>query len=933
MSRKRYTKKEEEDYDWISDNWEGEHPYNWYGKYGEAGPTMHEIVEKYSEDEARTILIMVKILHDTNSEINNLIKNADFAQGMMGQSIVYRLTLYRLLDQFYTIPSRGDFEDENEYFEDKNDYLKYIAENVFYRESRDHPILLFYFSLAGGGPGELYKIISSDDKDHEGNRWFRGIDPNKKGEVKIYIRSVRNPRRVMSIDPLNLRDQLRNWFLIPKNLDFDHKDLYPEDFMTVVPEEWTKYEWTPLRQVAQRKLLTTESFSGLTRMTPWGDKPYQNQLLLKLDNGNVTREATLSNVFKDEYTEKTGKRKTNPTYRYHNSCTLCGHILPDKPDVDHVFNLFLNSLLEIDSRPEGYSDTCAACNRFLKSDKVFNLRRDTWLRFLAKAGWKEDKMDWGRPPVSDDSFNIGESYGYRYDVAVDYPKPEILSRTGHVRGYNINDDKDIPLISENVLEDFYIRRILFLIKNNDVVKGILRPLMGKLASVKSEDIQDCTRRIKEKFNDDIMVIKTAASALLAGDKIWKSARGSDYSPNTKKDLAGMTKRGRRRVENTIRVRNINAVRKGQYLQHNKHLEVLGNEGASSAYVYDPLTTERIGMQYAVPAHGNSQNIGDAIGRALGRSKRKKSIREKIRRHGFGDVKRGLKVAEGEEVFLDSITAETLRRRKVWCQDQLPKLLAELESDSKILKKLETRLDEEKKQKKKTRFLEREIESVRERKDINKKLYNECVELWGELTEEEKRKGSMKLGDRIMQKKWEIAREARKAPKEVTYEKWVSSGDESSSSESGDYSDDFEDDDGDGSTTDKKVKAKTVKKKDGPGSSSTSNPRVSPVIFSRKNPRTSPVTTPSSSTGLATIGNKRTVSPKKVEQGNVKKTTAEMGKQTFAEGYDDYWGGGRKKRTRRRRKKKKKRTRRRRKKKKKRTKKKRRRRKKRTRRRR
>ena len=124
MSRKRYSKKEEEDYDWISDNWEGEHPYNWYDKYGKAEPTMHEIVEKYSEDEARTILIMVKILHDTNSEINNLIKNADFAQGMMGQSIVYRLTLYRLLDQFYTIPSIGDFEDENEYFEDKNNYLK-----------------------------------------------------------------------------------------------------------------------------------------------------------------------------------------------------------------------------------------------------------------------------------------------------------------------------------------------------------------------------------------------------------------------------------------------------------------------------------------------------------------------------------------------------------------------------------------------------------------------------------------------------------------------------------------------------------------------------------------------------------------------------------------------------------------------------------------
>ena len=87
MSRKRYSKKEEEDYDWISDNWEGEHPYNWYDKYGKAEPTMHEIVEKYSEDEARTILIMVKILHDTNSEI----KDSNLLQSPMVLLLVLRI--------------------------------------------------------------------------------------------------------------------------------------------------------------------------------------------------------------------------------------------------------------------------------------------------------------------------------------------------------------------------------------------------------------------------------------------------------------------------------------------------------------------------------------------------------------------------------------------------------------------------------------------------------------------------------------------------------------------------------------------------------------------------------------------------------------------------------------------------------------------------
>ena len=101
-SRKRYSKTEKEDYDGISDNWYTKHhPYNWRGKYKKAEPTMEDIVEKYSEDEARSILIMVKILHDTNTQIKTLIKSADTAEGMVGQSIVYRLTLYRLLDQFY----------------------------------------------------------------------------------------------------------------------------------------------------------------------------------------------------------------------------------------------------------------------------------------------------------------------------------------------------------------------------------------------------------------------------------------------------------------------------------------------------------------------------------------------------------------------------------------------------------------------------------------------------------------------------------------------------------------------------------------------------------------------------------------------------------------------------------------------------------------
>ena len=661
--KKLKTKQQKEDFKWIRDNWKNENPYNWYDKYGKWNPTLEEIVEKYSEDEARSILIMIKILHDTNTQIKTLIKNADSAEGMVGPSIVYRLSLYRLLDQFYAIPMDGVWDDEDH----AREYLKYIAKYVFYRERRDHPMLLFYSSEVGSDADELYQIISSDDKDHDGNRWFRGIDPNKKGEFKIYIRSVKRATKVRAIDPFRV-SVLQNWFLIPKNLDFNHKDLYPEDLMTDVPEGWEKYDWPSLRQVAQRKMLTTESFSGLTRMTPWGDKPHQNQLQLRVNNNRPTTEATLSNVFKKEYTPG-GKKSSNPTYRYYNSCTLCGYILPDKPDVDHVFNLFLNSLLNIDSSAEGYSDTCAACNRFFKRDRVFNLRRDTWRMFLDKAGWKEDEMDWGRPPTTEDSFDIGESYEYRYDGFGDDTKPEILSRTGHTDGYDINYITKIPVIPEDVLEDFYIRRILYLIKNNDVVKGILRPLMSKLASVKSEHIQECVTSILKKFNEDLNNIKIAASGLLAGQKILTAARGSDWSPNTKKRLSSLSGVGRVFAARDIREGNVAAVRKGQRLQLMKNQQVLKKKATSSANTFDPLTTDRLAWQYDVAPPGGSQTYDSAYSKALGKEKHSESIRNRIRDHGFTtNAKRGLEVAENEKVYVDGITAQDLKARKVWCEE-------------------------------------------------------------------------------------------------------------------------------------------------------------------------------------------------------------------------------------------------------------------------
>ena len=213
-------------------------------------------------------------------------------------------------------------------------------------------------------------------------------------------------------------------------------------------------------------------------------------------------------------------------------------------------------------------------------------------------------------------------------------------------------------------------------------------------------IRDRTSILK-KFNEDLNNIKIAASGLLAGQKILTAARGSDWSPNTKKRLSGLSGVGRVFAARDIREGNIAAVRKGQRLQLMKNQQVLKKKATTSGNTFDPLTTDRLGGQYDVAPHGESQNYADAYSKALGKEEHRKSIRDRIRDHGFTtNAKRGLEVVENEKVYVDGITAEDLKARKVWCEEELPKLLKGIEQDKETIKRYKNKKKEKKRRRKK-----------------------------------------------------------------------------------------------------------------------------------------------------------------------------------------------------------------------------------------
>ena len=105
-------------------------------------------------------------------------------------------------------------------------------------------------------------------------------------------------------------------------------------------------------------------------------------------------------------------------------CALCGLELVKKKtgyifDVDHVWNLILNSLLRILDSPEGYFDTHGTCNRNFKSDRVFIPNYNVWVNLCLRGNMGLDPNAWpGKkfgmagisnkpPPGGYRTFNIG----------------------------------------------------------------------------------------------------------------------------------------------------------------------------------------------------------------------------------------------------------------------------------------------------------------------------------------------------------------------------------------------------------------------------------------------------------------------------------------------------------------------------------------------
>ncbi len=895
MSRKKKAEAEEEQLQWISENWEEKHPYNWYEKYEKEAPSMDEIVDKYSTEERRQILVMIKVLHEVNKNVQKLKNQGDFGAGMAGSAIIYKLTLYKLISQYAQEP-KEDWTDE-----DKWGYLNLVGSLFLDEETKEFesPLLLLRINST---KDELYQIISPDDKtiriNKTGNSWFKGV--NEKADLNrifIFARSTKTGT-VARINPLDT-SSMNRWLLLPKNNEFDPKDLYFDDFETVLRDDWQHYSWSSVRQVAQRSLLPERPYKSLTRMEPRGLLPYQNQLELTLEKDNSkTIEATLSNVY------VSGKATT-----YYKSCTLCGYIVPNGGDTDHVFNLFFNTLLEIESVPEGYSDTCAACNRYFKKEKLFNLRGRSWDLFKAKAKFQNDIG--GKPPDNEHTFTISDSYAYRYDGT----DANTIKKTGHVRRYDKNYEHDIEVVGRDVLEDFYIRRILFLIKNNDRVKRTLDKILEvkgnkNLKLVDKSGIDAGIAYLTEKFNEELKVIKGATLKLLVDDKRRKTYNtGNAFSPSTTDKLGKMSPEEQEAEKQRIRESNLKVWKKSSARQQQKAHNYISNTPVLSGSQFDDYTNEELAYAQHLPDHMYSQE----------QPERFRSLMEvtaaNIRESGWsGDIK--------QRELAGAITGKTLLNKKIYCQEVISELLANYEAIKKDKKNLELRIEDLKSPKNSViKGIQSAIDKAEQRLVQTNKAYEkakgkykECYDLW--------HKGKHPVGDELLKYKGSLTATNYPAP---------------SSSDEDDITFGYVEDEGGTSGQRFVTSPLTINTPEGasPEGASTRDGMFSPMTTSGQTYSLATVKDIPESSSRVSNDKKRGLSPTKETQGKDKKTTAEMGKQTFTKGYgDNMWEkGGRKKRTRRRRKKKKKRTRRRRKKKKKRTKKKRRKRKKRTRRRR
>jgi len=93
----------------------------------------------------------------------------------------------------------------------------------------------------------------------------------------------------------------------------------------------------------------------------------------------------------------------DPDSTYNMYCALCGRELVKKGDsyvwdVDHTWNLPLDTVTNVINSPEGYFDTHDTCNRTFKSDKVFVPNIGVWNNLFKAAkneGWSVMKNSGG----------------------------------------------------------------------------------------------------------------------------------------------------------------------------------------------------------------------------------------------------------------------------------------------------------------------------------------------------------------------------------------------------------------------------------------------------------------------------------------------------------------------------------------------------------
>jgi hypothetical protein len=225
-------------------------------------------------------------------------------------------------------------------------------------------------------------------------------------------------------------------------------------------------------------------------------------------------------------------------------CALCGKELAKKKnqdykyDVDHVWNLILNSLLNILDDSEGYFDTHDDCNRTFKSDKVFTPNIGLWAKMAAFGfGVHQHGYVWPGKKFADigkvnRTFNIGyltdefRESAYKLDLPQDNEK----KRQKALLKYELNEGlnhKDVwkiagkPLFNEFELQLKFLKRTLKIANNLDVGDATVGTTPAQLAVMDGGIINS----LIQSFNDEISLLSVAAEKM----EILTALRDNNFS--------------------------------------------------------------------------------------------------------------------------------------------------------------------------------------------------------------------------------------------------------------------------------------------------------------------------------------------------------------------------------------------------------------------